>query len=310
VSILEGDHLSQEGMNEASAKPIDLFITEFHHNILNDRHIYRPENVLHQVKSLMENKWVAENFTVLLDTTIGFQLSDEVREFLNDPAIKSSTAKGRLNVVLLRSAQKFDMLGMDNYYGGITLSINEAHSFVKFNHRMKHKDDQLKGLNYQGLTHIQKYSGPFLDMFRKALMDNTHKLFQNISKEAIYREGSQNPLQISKLEDDQLFFLDIKFPKYPKTAESFRKALLKFAKQRGLPFTTRASFGFLFTNLARIDGQKLRLCAGLEGENILNQYSTFINEVQRVIEEVLVEARDAHFSTAQTDQLLSVRIRG
>ena len=176
-----------------------------------------------------------------------------MRNFLNDDKIKKQIDLGKLNVVLLRSAQKFDMLGIDNYYGGITAIINDNKSFGAFDVRMNAPDDQLKGLSYQGLTHLQKYCENSLDKYREEIMKNTRKLYEMLPKEAIYTPGTKNPMQISRINDNRLFFIDVKFPNCPKTLMAFRDAMLRFSKEKGLPFTIRLSFGFANVNLTVID---------------------------------------------------------
>ena len=216
VSVLNGDLFEESGIEGAfdhfPRLPIDLFVTEFHHNIQVNRQVYRSENILKQVKTMYEKGLVADKFTVVIDTTIDLEKSEDVQDFLADKIVQNFIRDGKLNVVLLRSAQKFDMLGMDNYYGGIVVTVNEPGFFDAFDERMRVPEDQLKGLCYQGLTHLQKYCGQSLDAFRKGIMENTQMLYNKLKSNAIYREGSKNPLQVSQIRDNRLFFLDFKFP--------------------------------------------------------------------------------------------------
>jgi hypothetical protein len=312
VSSFDSKKLSQYGVKAAfelpPAKKLDVLITEFHHNILQKEQEYRPENVLLQVKSLIEGGLVSDQFTVVIDNTIDVEKSEDAKQFLADPLIQEKIQAGKLNVVFLRSAQKFDMLSMDNYYGGISITINVEPGFSKFNLRMNHKDDQLEGINYQGLTHVHKYSDGFLDKFRKAIMGNTRKLYLSLPRAAIFQEGSKNPLQISKLVDDRLFFLDIKFPNYPRSASAFNRALVNFAREKNLPFAARASFGFIHTTMTLIDGKKLRLNVGMEGDEVLNLYASFIGKVQSIIENVLLK-EDPSIQTSDMDIIIADRIK-
>ena len=236
MHVLSGDRFNQEGIVKAFATPpenkIDLFVCEFHHNISIERQSYKPENVLGQVKAMIQQGLVADKLTIAIDNTINLEQSEEVKAFLADETIKHLIQLGKLNVVLLRSAQKFDMLGMDNYYGGITTSLNESKAFSKFNARMAKKEDQLAGLSYQGLAHLQKYGGKSLDNYRLLTMKNTQKLYKMLPDNAIYHKGTDNPMQISEIADDQLVFLDIKFPEYPKAADAFKQRFLTYAKEK------------------------------------------------------------------------------
>lgn len=289
LSVLDGDRFN-DGIEKAFLKqpeePIDLFICEFHHNISLTRQEYHPENITRQIKTMHQKGLLAEKCTVVIDTTINLDQSDEVRKFLADKEIRKMIEEGKLNVVLLHSAQKFDMLGFDNYYGGITTSINAHKSFESFNKRMDHQLDQLKGFNYQGLTHLQKYGG--IDNYRKAIMKNTHKLYGMLPKEAIFHEGIKSPMQISKNQDELQVFIDIKFPGFPSTGFKVSRKLREFAKARKLPLTARSSFGFANTNLSTINNDIFRLNPGLDEEKNLAQYAEFFGVIHKALSEKMV----------------------
>lgn len=312
LSVLDGDVFNRKGLKAAFNQPpqkLDLFVGEFHHNISEKRQVYRTENITGQVKSLIRKGLVADKFTVVLDTTIDLEESDEIREFLNDSDIKDWIKQGQLNVVLLRSTQKFDMLGMDNYYGGITVNLNNPNFYERFNERMDHPQDQLRGLSFQGIAHLQKYGGVQIDRYREAVMKNTALLYAKLPKESIYKKGTKNPMQISKIEDNRLVFLDIKFPTYPKLSEAFKMSLQNFARSEKLPFTTRPSFGFSTTNFTIIASKKFRLNPGLDDEKTLERYANYFQAVQNEITRGMIEAERASLDKEQTDKLLAHRIQ-
>lgn len=270
-----------------SPPPYDLFIYEFHHNISMERQSYRAENILEQVKSLIKARKVANKFTVVIDTTLSLEQSEEVRKFLQDDIIKRLINEGALNIVLLRSAQKFDMLGIDNYYGGITTIINNPKAFHFFNSRMDDKEDQLGGLSYQGLAHLQKYGEMFLDQYRQAIMENTQKLYAQLPKKMISCPRNENPIQVSKIEDSQHVFLDIKFSFYKDAFDAFSMRFNRFVKDEKLPVTSRPSFGFITSNFLNIEGKMLRLNVGLEEEKTIERYAAFFKSMQKEIDKVI-----------------------
>ena len=110
------------------------------------------------------------------------------------------------------------MLGMDNYYGGITIGLNDVGSFNAFNTRMDRPEDQLGGLSYQGLTHLHRCASASIDSYRKAAMGKIRlgSMVSSLSRQSI-PEGTTSPLQILRIEDKRLIFLDIKFPHLPKS---------------------------------------------------------------------------------------------
>jgi hypothetical protein len=293
TSSLSGDFFNQ---NKGEAidylhGPVDLFVCEFHHNISLNRTSYSVENVTDQVKELFIKKKAAEKLTVVIDSTIDLQQSDELRKFLADDRIKDLIQKGRLNVVILRSAQKFDMLGRDNYGCGLAITINDNKSFPLFDKRMGEKDDQLTDLSYQGLSHLQTHAGDHIENYRKGIMDNTQKLYNMLPKEIIHSRGDQlartpSPMQISEITDKRLVFLDVKFPGHPFLNEAFFHRWSSSAQENQLFSTARSSFGFDNTNVTLIHadtGSKMRVNPGLEGEKKLEEYAKFIRSIHTAL---------------------------
>jgi hypothetical protein len=283
VTKLSGDRFIEGGIAaamERPSEPIDLFVAEFHHNISLDRRIYRVEQVTEQIKAMVKEGYFAKTFTIALDTTIDLEQSDEVRALLSDPEIAELIKSGRMNLVMYRSAQKFDMFGMDNYYGGIAVCVNHSEAFKAFNERMALPEDQLGGLCYQGLAHLQTYGAAYSDKYRQGIMDNTQRLYQSLPPAMIYKEGNQNPLQISAINDHRSVFLDVKSPKSPQIAKAFWSRLNQFALEEQLPVTRRPSFGFPTTNLTRISGTKFRINPGLDDASSINRYTEFFHNIQ------------------------------
>jgi hypothetical protein len=296
VLTLDGEQFRKHGIEEAfegfstrkgslqTFPTLDLFVAEFHHNISLTSKSYHRENVTEQVVKMVEAGITSDKFTVVLDTTSDLEVSEDVREFLNHEKIKQLIQEGKLNVVLIRSAQKLDMLGLDNYYGGIAISVNDKAAFDVYNHRMAAPREQLGGLSYQGLTHLQKYGGTMGDAYRLALMENTRKLYDMLSPNAKPTKKRKNIMQISRIEDNRLLFIDIKFPKHPFTAIAFLQRLHQYAEEKNLPLTGRQSFGYAASTITNLDGSTLRFNPGLDDQKTLNQYAAFFHDVQEILE--------------------------
>jgi hypothetical protein len=266
-------------------KPLDLYVCDFHHNISLDRNHYQIENLQHHIDELYRNDLVAGKFTVAIDCTIDFVNSKDVQAFLEHN--KARIASGKLNVVLFRSAQKFDMLGMDNYYGGFSVNINDHKTFANFNTRMEAPEDQLKGTSFQGLSHISLYASQDTDAYRNALMTNTKRFYDALPADLIWSEGSTSAMQVAKTDDPNAVFLDIKFPDNMPASEAFMERLKQFAIDEGLPLTGRASFGFATTNLNLIHGEKTRLTPGLEGPEVQDRYIAFFKAVHKTVNDAV-----------------------
>ena len=285
ISTFNGD---RKAFDTSPDLPLDVFICEFHHNISLNRQEYYPEQITDYVKAMVARNRVAKKFTVIIDTTLSLEQSDDIRLFLEDPKIKKLIDKGELNVVLVRSAQKFDMLGIDNYYGGISVAINNPDFFQKFNERMDNHADQLGGLSYQGLTHLQMHANSAIEAYRSSIMANTQALYRLMPPAMIYHSQSTNPIQISRIEDEQLGFLDIKFPGYPQVSQEFSPFFIRYVEKHRLPLSMRASFGFAATNCIKIpreDSWVMRITPGLESKDVMELYAQFFTQVQNIIDQ-------------------------
>lgn len=261
--------------------PIDIFICDFHHNISVERSEYQVENITHQVDELYAKGLVADKFTVAIDCTVDFIRSDDIRGFLEKH--KARITSGKMNVVLYRSAQKFDMLGMDNYYGGYTVTINDGTSWEAFNARIGRKGDDAEGLSHQGMAHLATYGSEHLDAYRKALMDNTKKLYEALP--AGCRTNPNASLYIAKTEDPRNVFLDIQFPGRTEgfATGDFYMDFVRWAQTEKLGLTTRPSFGFATTNFTTIMGSKVRLNPGLESGDSIAKYVAYFTRIFQLL---------------------------
>jgi hypothetical protein len=254
-----------------------------------ERNEYHKEDILKQFLALNEKELLADKCTVMIDSTLDLELSPEMREFFNNPQIQQLIEEGKLNVVSIRSGQKFDMVGIDNYYGGISVAVNNPEHFKGFNSRMKDPQDQLEGLAYQGMAHLQSCLGDFPDKYRKAIMKNTLELYNSLPPQMKMSEENTNPLQFATINDESTIYLHIKSPKEFWTIPgAIPTALKKMAAEHHIPLTNRSSFGFSNTNVTIIkddDGlTRIRLNPGLEGPEQLRQYKEFFTKVQEVID--------------------------
>nr|MBA3539093.1 hypothetical protein [Deltaproteobacteria bacterium] len=265
---------------KAPRGPVDLFVCDFHHNISMDRTLYQVEDVEHQVAQLFEQKLVAPKFTVAIDCTVDLVRSDDIRKFL--ARFKKQISDGNMSVVLFRSAQKFDMLGMDNYYGGYTVTINNGSSFDAFNERISKKEDQVGGLAHQGMAHMAQHGTEHTDEYRRLLMANTRLLYSQLPDECRLTADNDSPLQIAQTDDPNNVFLDIQFPGYSETF-GFYNTFIAWAQGNGLGFTTRPSFGFATSNFTIIGDSKLRLNPGLESAAAIGKYVGFFTQIQAIL---------------------------
>jgi hypothetical protein len=233
----------------------------------------------------------------VIDNTIDLDQSQALHDFLADSLIKGRIFDGKLNVVLLRSALKFDMLELDNYYGWITTSINKHAAFTRYNARMDLPEDQLKGLDLQGLTHIQKHAPQSIDKSIQLYMKTTKFILDNIPKECFYSPDSKNPLQISKMKDGKKsIFIHFKFhPDFPESEQALFEIAPDYAFQKGGTFVERASFSFGITS-CYVD--KKRFNVGLENPDRVLWLSHLATDVQGITNLLGEKITDAKLAAA------------
>ncbi len=262
--------------------PFDLVVLEYNHNVSASRRHYHKEDLLAQIKAFDERGLLNEKCVICIDTTINLERSPDLKKLFEDTKIQELISSGKLSIVLLRSAQKFDMLGIDNFYGGIVVTVNNPESFRRFNERMNHPRDQLKGLNYDGLTHLEKYASEEIEQFRKAVMENTWQLFNMLPKEMVASHENHNPIQVSRIDDKGQILLDLKFAT-PEIKNDFFKYLDRYTRAHKLACMMRPSFSFMYTTYIMIGNAKSRITPGLEGKRDLALYGEFFRSIQDMI---------------------------
>jgi len=294
---LDGDKVNETAQTmqeKLGGQKLDLYLCEFHHNISYSKTDYHMENLTEQVDKLFAKDMVSDKFTVAIDNTIAQTNGQEFKDFLkhNEQRIKD----GKLNIVFYRSAQKFDMLGMDNYNGGIMSVINNGKDFKAFNSKMESsegREDKLSQINIQGFSHFEKYAQKELNDYRAGIMKAASNLANPDSgsplafPKAMYHASSDDMahpnalLKIAPNTDPSVVFLDLSCPLYEVDSPGANDFLAQLQanlirrnreKPEDFPLSNRASFGFPHSNISLIGGSKFRFNPGLESEGTLQNF--------------------------------------
>lgn len=269
--------------------PLDLYVCEPQHSFTVATVNYEKMDVVSQIKALENAGVFAIQFTVVVDITSN-QESD-MQSILADKDLIKWIREGRMNLVFIQSGQKYSMFGLDNYYGAIAISFNHEMNFAKFNYRMGLSEDQLSGISYQGMTHIQKYASRSIDLYKNEVQKNTHYLYKLISEGAPQIIGNTSaPFHLAVKSNDQMVFLDFKFDyrDYRMVGDYIYNALTDFSKKKGLYLSKRPSFGFIQSNTMYLSSGQgntaLRFTPGLEGIEVMNAYGAFFKKFGEVVE--------------------------
>ncbi|CAM2070189.1 hypothetical protein SCOR_32740 [Sulfidibacter corallicola] len=261
---------------ELDGKKLDVYVGEFHHNIsasLTGR--YKAENLIEQVRGLFARGLVSDHFTVAIDATIAKTDAPEIKQFLE--AFKDEINDGRLNVVMFRSGQKFDMGGQDNLNAGFTVTYNNDTHFGAYNQGASNIGQPSIG-NTQGMMHLELHCQRELNGYREAIM-GAHRALLDPHSELALPKHIRDPDPITGNEsltvaptDDlgNTVFLDIRSPFINRFADAHDDTAYTFfmnraeglAKNAGLTFGTRPSFGFAHSNTASIAGRNFRVTLG------------------------------------------------
>jgi hypothetical protein len=254
-------------IREATANPlipqVDLYVGEFNHNI-NIRegfHHYTPGNIIADVEKLMAEK-PTKHLTIAVDSTVDLLNSPKAKELLE--RFKEEIKEGKLNFIFFRSGQKFDMLGMDNYYGSPFYMINNGgpqwKAFQRLNQDEVFKTDPL---SYQWFCLVNKYAAKKVDDYRTQYFKNARALldkvppFLNLPESAV-RVSTVDPkmdpafIDIKIIDDGLISRHIIERILYQKMMAAGRKA------------HSRGSFGFYHPNFNFIDNVTLRINPGLD----------------------------------------------
>jgi hypothetical protein len=302
---LEGEHactvpVSDFRFEVPDGEGLDLFIGDFHHGISTELAAYRPEDLIRQIDLLYDNDLVSERFTVAIDQTIGLPDGAEIQEFLSHNRVRIE--EGKLNVAVWRSAQKFDMLGMDNYSGGIMVVVNNDSALVAFNDAVAVADSA--GINLQGITHHQKFAYDEMNEYRLAVMDAAKRLGTPQSsendlgfpEEMFWECGNQSPIQVIRNVDPSNVFLDIRsrFLGEDIGDQLYDRLQEKVAQDsQTFPASFRASFGFSNANISLIGSHLFRFTPGLENDELLRTYRNYFVLWNEILTEIGADYSDS-----------------
>lgn len=261
----------EESLKDPSIEKIDLYVQEFHHNIDIDPKYthYKKGTIAEDIKAIFINKPETDALTVVIDATIDFTRSEDLRELFAE--FKDEIRQGRLNFVVFRSGQKFDMLGLDNYYGAPFYIVNNGDKkWANFDRIKTEKVYQTDELSEQFFCWMGETGFEWIEEYKKLLFENQRKIMELVPEGLKPKAG--RAICISSFEQGVLApFFEIAIDSTDKLQEGHRLKLHEFIvrlfmEEDKLIFE-RGSFGFHHPNLVWID-PKFRINPGLDPSEI------------------------------------------
>ncbi|GAB4226025.1 MAG: hypothetical protein Tsb0021_01600 [Chlamydiales bacterium] len=283
TQILDTTDFSEKGKLDLDPnKKIDIYMCEFTHNLHLEAETYKTEDVIGQIRYIMDRGYASpDGLTVILDGTLDFAKSKHVRELLKE--FKDEILQKKLNIVWIRSTQKYDQAGKDKINAGLVMTINHPEKFQEFNQLMSRPEDQLEGLSFQGLTHYMKYGN--FDSYR-AITARQHELFfSNLPTDLKLGDYSDHWIHIAPNFTENQFFIDIFFSRDIFVKYEFLFYFRELLKNMNFIIPERESFGFLTSTFDIIlnnknEEEKIRINFGaLETEKNILKLAHFFSQI-------------------------------
>ena len=241
-------------INDLSLPKINMYHGQFNCNIDvgSDPVEYKRRDIASDVRKLLDEQRVADNFTVAVDLTIDEFYSENVQQLLSQ--FQKEIKDGKLNFVFFSSGQKFYMLGMDNYYGAPFYLVNNGDKkWEVFDALFTHPSHEVDSLSAQWFCLATKYAADSLSNYKKLIFNNTRDILNKIPS-SLQSNFNKN-MRVNPVHPDmQPSFIDLKVLKPPKEQEKvscdIKKIFQKMLIERNMEAYSRGSFGFYLCNFA------------------------------------------------------------
>lgn len=279
VQVIGYQKTTEEALKDTKSKKVDLYVSEFNHNINIDpqHHHYTPTDIIGEVEKLIAQKPLTKYLTVAIDLTIDFTNSSKVEELLNH--FENEILDGKINFIFFKSGLKFDMLGMDSYYGAPFYLINNGDKqWNEMNKMIKNPLYKTDLLSVQWFCLANKYAFQEMEDYRKVIFHNTRAILNQLPDPLNPKNKGSVQVSTSDPKMDTCF-LDIKTPGRGLNALNLEERLINKFEKYGSILHARSSFGFTHTNYTVIMSSEgfptnLRINPGLDplDVKIINEF--------------------------------------
>ncbi len=259
----------KDALSDPAITKIDLFTTEFYHNIDADitHSHYKKVDVAKRIKDIFHKKPETDSLTVAIDATIDFAESKDIKKLFK--TFKAEIEEGRLNLVVLRSGQKFDMFGFDNYFGAPFYVVNNGNKkWDNFNTLFDSETFKTDELTHQYFGLASSTGMELTDQYKSRIFKNTRAILDKVplslrpgmNKMVFIATSAANNLspfiEFTPISDDQNENLDLFLWIQEQTMDIFNS-------NKKLMYN-RGSFGFAMPNMSAIGEEKIRINPGID----------------------------------------------
>lgn len=289
AGLVGGNRTINQALADPNVEKVDLYVAEFYHNIdIDPNHTqYQKGTVIKDIKEIFEKKPKTDSLTVSIDATIDVTNSEDIAELFRE--FEDKIREGRLNIVIFRSGQKFDMMGLDNYFGSPFYMVNNKDpKWNKFQNIKTGEAFQTDPLSQQFFNWMAETGPELVDQYKTQIFNNTRQILNAVPEElkpaagkevcvCTFDEGVKTPfidIKINLADEDQKADLE----------EWVRKRFIEMFTQEDKLVYVRGSFGFPHANITWID-PKMRINPGIDpSENAL--YQKFFLELNEKVKEL------------------------
>lgn len=271
------NHVYEKYIQDPTAPKVGLFLCHFSPNVDIGTQFseYKECDVAAKVKKLLKNDRVQEKFTVAVDMTIDEFHSDKAKNLLDQ--FKDEIQAGKINFAFFSSGQKFQTLGMDNYYGSYFYLVNNGdEKWKNFDSLYTHPVHRTDTLSTQWFCLATKYAADSLNQYRKLIFNNTRYVLDHIPQFLQPNQGNSQAFKVNRASPKMdASFIDLKAMGHggiqKEKCQALEKHYAKFMRKNKLKHYSRGSFGFFHQNFSifnylDVKGRTIRINPGINPE--------------------------------------------
>lgn len=258
-----------QSWEQAVANPLDqihLYVCDINHNINFDPHHseYKASDVIEEIEALLKKSPNTDSLTIALDCTIDLLNSKKVQEVLAH--FTKEILEGKLNFVIFRSGQKFDLSGMDHQYGSPFYMTNNGHSkWKRFEELMTQEVYKTDLLSTQWFCLSNKYASQEIDAYRDLIFTNTRKILDRIPSSL--KPGNHPQIKVSTVDKGMdCCFIDIKTmgENANHISEKLKHRLYQKFAEKNKKMHTRGGYGYYAPNICFFPEHVIRINPGAD----------------------------------------------
>lgn len=249
--------------SEEEWKKADLLVAQFNPALRPELGLsqYPVEKIADYLHRCLEGR--EKVLTLALDCTLDRIDSPKVTQLLEE--FQNEIHEGILNIICIRSGNKFDLFGMDNYCGAPFFMIHHP----KWSHFQSMLVDpvlQCDRLSLNWFCLAYRHALPQLKLYQKQIFENTRALLNRVP-EALLKRGTHQIIPFAEEIDPSFIDMKISGRFHSFKASLVSGLLLLKSLEGGHPIFTRPSLGFYHPNFIVIfdkDHSTIRLTLGLD----------------------------------------------